>query len=69
MSVTIIYGSDGGCTRNIANKIAKKISGKAIDITDAEPTDMDEMADAVLRGSISSLLPRLVGPRSHTQPG
>ncbi|MFY9989804.1 MAG: flavodoxin FldA [Rhodoplanes sp.] len=48
MSVTIIYGSDGGCTRNIANKIAKKISGKAIDITDAEPTDMENCSLLIL---------------------
>jgi hypothetical protein len=30
-------------------------------ILNAEPTEMDELADAVLRGSISELLPRLVG--------
>ncbi len=41
MSVTIIYGSDGGCTRKIAKSIAAKTSGKAIDISDAEPTDME----------------------------
>ena len=32
-----------------------------------KPTDMDEMADAVLRGSIGRLLPPLIGPKSHTQ--
>jgi hypothetical protein len=30
-------------------------------IVNAEPTQMDGMADAVLRGSISGLLPQLVG--------
>jgi NAD-dependent SIR2 family protein deacetylase len=29
-------------------------------ILNAEPTEMDELADAVLRGSISEVLPRLV---------
>jgi hypothetical protein len=29
-------------------------------ILNAEPTEMDELGDTVLRGSISSLLPRLV---------
>ena len=32
-------------------------------IVNAEPTAMDVMADAVLRGPISELLPRLVAPR------
>ena len=41
MNVTIIYESDGGCTRKIAKSIAAKTSGKAIDISDAEPTDME----------------------------
>jgi len=48
--------------------IAKRVGARVV-IINAEPTDMDEMADAVLRGSISGLLPCLVGPRSHTQPG
>jgi hypothetical protein len=30
-------------------------------IVNAEPTEMDELADAVLRGPIGELLPRLVG--------
>jgi hypothetical protein len=29
-------------------------------ILNAEPTEMDELGDAVVRGSISSLLPRMV---------
>ena len=48
MGVTIIYGSDGGCTRDIAKKIAAKISGKAIDITDAEPVDMEHCSLLIL---------------------
>jgi hypothetical protein len=30
-------------------------------IVNAEPTEMDGLADALLRGSISEILPRLVG--------
>ncbi len=39
--------------------VAKR-AGARIVIVNAEPTEMDEIADAVLRGSISELLPRLV---------
>ena len=44
-----------------------KQAGARVVIINAEPTDMDEMADAVLRGSIGRLLPPLIGPKSHTQ--
>ena len=36
-------------------------AGARVVIVNAEPTEMDELADAILRGSISELLPRLVG--------
>jgi NAD-dependent deacetylase len=36
-------------------------AGARVVILNAEPTDMDGLADAVLRGSIGELLPRLVG--------
>ena len=36
-------------------------AGARVVILNAEPTDMDRLADAVLRGQISDLLPRLVG--------
>ncbi len=36
-------------------------TGGRVVIVNAEPTEMDALADAVLRGSISALLPRLVG--------
>jgi NAD-dependent deacetylase len=39
--------------------VAKR-AGARIVILNAEPTEMDEIADAVLRGSISEILPRLV---------
>jgi flavodoxin I len=48
MSVTIIYGSDGGCTRNIADKIAAKIGGTAIDIAAAQPADMESCSLLIL---------------------
>jgi NAD-dependent deacetylase len=37
-----------------------KEAGARVVIVNAEPTEMDALADAVLRGSISTLLPRLV---------
>jgi NAD-dependent deacetylase len=37
-----------------------KSSGARVVILNAEPTEMDDLADAVLRGSISEILPRLV---------
>ncbi len=38
-----------------------KEAGARVVIVNAEPTEMDALADAVLHGSISTLLPRLVG--------
>ena len=40
---------------------AAKEAGARVVIVNAEPTEMDALADAVLRGSIGELLPRLVG--------
>jgi NAD-dependent deacetylase len=37
-----------------------KESGARVVIVNAEPTDMDGLADAILRGSISEIVPRLV---------
>jgi NAD-dependent deacetylase len=39
--------------------VAKRAGARVV-IVNAEPTEMDEIADAVLRGSISDILPRLV---------
>ena len=39
--------------------VAKRAGARVV-ILNAEPTEMDALGDAVLRGSISSLLPRLV---------
>jgi flavodoxin I len=41
MSITIIYGSDGGVTRKIANKIAAKCNVKALDIKKASSSDFE----------------------------
>ena len=40
---------------------AAKRAGARVVIVNAEPTQMDDLADAVLRGSISAILPQLVG--------
>lgn len=48
MSVIVIFGSDNGCTRSIADQIAAKIDGKAIDIVDAEPADMENCSLLIL---------------------
>ena len=37
-----------------------KEAGARVVLVNAEPTEMDALADMVLRGSISALLPRLV---------
>ena len=38
-----------------------KDAGARVVILNAEPTDMDGLADAVIRGPIGEILPRLVG--------
>jgi NAD-dependent deacetylase len=38
-----------------------KEAGARVVILNAEPTEMDQLADMVLRDSISGLLPQLVG--------
>ena len=40
---------------------AARDAGARVVIVNAEPTEMDELAHAVLRGPISALLPRIVG--------
>jgi NAD-dependent deacetylase len=42
-----------------------KRHGARVVIVNGEPTEMDELADVVLRGSISELLPALVGMSTH----
>jgi NAD-dependent deacetylase len=40
-----------------------KRAGARVVIVNAEPTPMDELADAVFNDSISAVLPRLLGAR------
>jgi NAD-dependent deacetylase len=39
-----------------------KRAGATIVIVNAEPTEMDDLADVVVRGSISEILPQILGP-------
>jgi NAD-dependent deacetylase len=41
--------------------IAKRAGARVV-ILNADPTEMDELADALLQGGISEILPRLVLP-------
>lgn len=41
MSVTVVYGSDGGATKAVAARIAKKLNGKIVDIKSAAPGDFE----------------------------
>lgn len=49
MNVKVIYGSDAGCTRAVASRIAKKINATALNITKASSEDM-ESADLLILG-------------------
>lgn len=42
MATTLIYGSDSGATRAVANKIAKKIPAKVLDIKAATTADFED---------------------------
>jgi flavodoxin, long chain len=42
MTVNIIYGSDGGATKAVAARIAKKLKGKAIDVAKATTQDFED---------------------------
>ncbi|MBI2239675.1 MAG: flavodoxin FldA [Magnetospirillum gryphiswaldense] len=50
MKVTVVYGSDQGCTRGIANRIASKLNGKSLDIKKARSADL-EVAQLLILGS------------------
>lgn len=41
MSVTVIFGSDGGATKGIASRISKKCQGRSVDIKDATTSDFE----------------------------
>jgi len=41
MSITIIFGSDGGATKGVATKISKKCQGRTVDIKEATTDDFE----------------------------
>lgn len=50
MSITVIYGSDSGATKQVAARIAKKIQGTALDIKEATTADF-EGCDLLILGA------------------
>lgn len=50
MSITVIYGSDAGATKSVATRIAKKVNGTALNITEASTADF-ESADLLILGA------------------
>jgi flavodoxin I len=48
MSITIVYGSDSGVTRKIANKLAAKCGAKALDIKKASTSDFENCSLLIL---------------------
>ncbi len=41
MSITIIFGSDGGATKGVATKISRKCQGRTVDIKEATTDDFE----------------------------
>ena len=69
-----VIDADGAVLGRVATEAARLLQGKHraiytpfldtgdhVVILNAEPTAMDDLADAVLRGSIGQVLPHLVG--------
>lgn len=50
MTVNIIYGSDSGATKAVANRIAKHLQGTAIDVAKAIPRDFED-CDLLILGT------------------
>ncbi|MFG1300843.1 flavodoxin FldA [Xanthobacter sp. V3C-3] len=50
MTVTVIFGSDGGATKGVASKISKKCQGRSVDIKTATSADF-EASDLLILGS------------------
>ena len=48
---------------------AAKAAGARVVIMNAQPTPMDDLADAVLNGPLGELLPRVCGASSEIPPG
>ena len=49
MVVKIVYGTDNGATKSVASRIAKRMDGTAINITDATASDF-ERCDLLILG-------------------
>ena len=43
-------------------------AGRAVVVVNGSPTDMDDLADVVVRGSISDLLPTILGADAPDRP-
>lgn len=50
MRVTVIYGTDSGNTRNIAEQIAAQMEGKVVEISTAKVSDLEE-CDLLILGT------------------
>jgi len=48
MSITVIFGSDGGATKGVAARIAKKCQGRSVDIKDATTADFENCSLLIL---------------------
>ena len=48
MSVTVVFGSDGGATKAVAARIAKKMNGKSVDIKSATAGDFESCTMLIL---------------------
>jgi flavodoxin I len=48
MSITVIFGSDGGATSGVASKICKKCQGRKVDIKDATSDDFENCGLLIL---------------------
>ena len=48
MTVTVIYGSDGGATESVAKRIAKRLDAKIVNITDATVQDFEDNTFLIL---------------------
>ncbi|AEI38160.1 flavodoxin FldA [Zymomonas mobilis] len=48
MSVTIVFGSDSGCTKKIASRIASQIDARTVNITKAQSSDFEDCSLLIL---------------------
>lgn len=48
MSITVVFGSDSGCTKAIATRIGKKLNATVLNITKAKTADFEDCSLLVL---------------------